>query len=311
LKQPLSHLFRFSLPLVILFLCILIGILNPAFLSLDNLLNVLLQASIVTLVAVGMTVVIILGGIDLAVGSLVAVCGILLAVLLRSGFSVPISICGALLSGSVLGALSGVLVGYKRVPAFISTLGMMSAARGLALLLSDGRSISGFDDRFTGFAAASVFGLPMPVLVLLGVSLITFLFLRSTRWGVRLYAIGGNQRAAWLSGIAVQRYYVAAYGFSGLLSGLAGVILTSRLSSALPTAGSGYELEAIAAVVIGGAPLSGGRGSVIGSLFGSLILAVLKNGLTILNVSSYLQQILIGIIVVAAVLVDSKLHKGD
>lgn len=310
LSQQLHKLFRFSLPVLMLVLCIIIGVLNPVFFSLENLLNVLTQSSIITLIAVGMTIVIILGGIDLAVGAEVAVCGILLAMLLSAGFPVSLSICLAIMFGGTLGIINGVLVSYYKVPAFIATLGMMSAARGLALLLLEGRSISGFDNSFQQLASGTFIWIPIPVIVLFFISFLTILFLRNTSWGVRLYAIGDNQRAAWLAGIMVSRYHVAAYSFCGLLCGLASVILTSRLNSALPTAGIGYELDAIAAVVLGGARLSGGYGSVLGTICGALIIAVLKNGLTILDVSSYIQQILVGVVLVITVLVDSK-SKGE
>jgi ribose/xylose/arabinose/galactoside ABC-type transport system permease subunit len=299
---------RYSLPAVLLAVCVIVGGLNPAFFSPANLSNILLQASVITLVTVGMTFVIILGGIDLSVGSIVALCGIVAAAQLKSGMPTSVAVLGALLTGGTCGAISGCLTGFGKVPPFVSTLGVMSVARGLALLLSEGRSISGFGPTFLGIASLSLGGVPAPVIILAFICVAAYVTLRFTYWGLRVYGIGGNPRAAWLSGIGVGKYNVQVYMLSGILCGLASVVLTSRLDSALPTAGTGYEMDAIAAVVIGGAPLSGGRGSLIGSLFGALLLAVLKNGFTLLNISPYFQQLFVGAIIVIAVLVDST-HK--
>jgi len=187
------------------------------------------------------------------------------------------------------------------MPAFIATLGMMSAARGGALMLTDGRSVSGFAASFLWLGTGNVVGIPVPALVTLVIAASAAFFAVYTYWGVCLYLIGGNTRAAWLSGIAVARYIGGVYVGSGLLAAVGAILLTSRLNSALPTAGSFYELDAIAVAVIGGASLSGGTGTVTGTVFGALLIAVIKNGLSILNVSSYLQQLLVGLIIVAAV----------
>ena len=304
LTARLAVMSKYTLPLVLGALCGGIALVNPVFLSLSNLFNILLQTTVISVVAAGMTFVIILGGIDLAVGSIVALCGILTGILLQAGTPALVAAVPVLAAGATCGAVSGALTGYGRVPPFVATLGMFGAARGLALLLSDGRSISGFDGHFLALTSGTVLGIPLPIIVLVLVFVVSALFLRMTYWGIRIYAIGGNPRAAWLSGVNLGRYNIAVYAFSGLMSAVAALLLVSRLNAALPTAGMGYELDAIEAVVIGGATLSGGRGSVWGSLFGSLILAVLKNGLTILNVSSYFQQIVTGAVIVAAVLFD-------
>jgi ribose transport system permease protein len=301
---------KHPLPLVLIALCVLIGVVNPVFLSLPNLFNILLQSTVISIVAAGMTFVIILGGIDLGVGSIVALCGILTGMLLHAGVPALLAVPPVLAAGAACGAVSGALTGYGKVAPFVATLGMFGAARGFALSLSDGRSISGFDSRLLVLTSGTFLGLPLPIVILLVVFAVSAAFLRATYWGIRIYAIGGNPRAARLSGVNLGRYNIAVYAFSGLMSALAAILLVSRLDAALPTAGMGYELDAIAAVVIGGATLSGGRGSVWGSLFGSLILAVLKNGLTILNVSSYFQQIVTGVVIVVAVLFDYDRRKG-
>jgi ribose transport system permease protein len=305
-----SWLRQYGLVLVLAALCLAIAILNPLFLSTSNLLNILLQSTVINIVVAGMTLVIILGGIDLSVGSVVALSGILLGMLLHSGVPVSVSILLASLAGACCGALNGALTGYGRVPPFVATLAMFSAARGAALLFSNGRSISGFDQSVLKITSGSILLVPLPIITTFAVVAGTSFFLRGTYWGTRIYAIGGNPRAAWLSGLNLNRYRVVIYGLSGLLAGLAAVLLVSRLNAALPTAGLGYELDAIAAVVIGGASLSGGRGSVWGSLIGSLILAVLKNGLTILNVSSYFQPIVTGTVIILAVVTDPNRRKG-
>lgn len=270
-----------------------IGIANPVFFSVTNLSNIFLQASINTTIAIGMTFVIVSGGIDLSVGSIVALTGVVLGLLLQGGYSPFLAIIGSLLVGAVCGGINGYVIAKWQMPAFIATLGMMSAARGGALMLTDGRSVSGFSASFLWLGAGTIAGVPVPALIMLIIAASAAFLAVYTYWGVCLYLIGGNTRAAWLSGIAVARYVGSVYVASGLLAAVAAILLTSRLNSALPTAGSFYELDAIAAAVIGGASLSGGTGTVIGTILGALLIAVMKNGLSILNVSSYLQQILV------------------
>ena len=296
---------QYGIAIVLVVMCLVIGFLNPVFLSAANLINILVQASIIAIIAVGMTYVIITEGIDLSVGSLVALSGVVLGILLDSQIPLPFSILGCLAVGSLCGLVNGLVVTVGNVNPFVATLGMMSIARGLALLLTKGRSVSGFDESFLFFADGHLLGLPIPVVIMFSVVIIAALILRFTYWGQYIYAIGGNERAAWLSGISVKKYTTAVYVLSGLLSAVACIILTARLNSAQPVAGNMYELDAIAAAVIGGASLSGGRGTIVGAIVGALILAVLKNGLSILNISSYVQQIAIGAVIVVAVLVDN------
>jgi ribose/xylose/arabinose/galactoside ABC-type transport system permease subunit len=290
-------------------LSILLSILSPHFLSVSNLRNVLEQTAINAVVAVGMTFVIVSGGIDLSVGSIVAFSGVLLASALAAGAPAPAAIAAGVAAGALCGLANGLLVTRGRLPPFIATLGMMSVARGAALVFTEGRPISGFDTGFRSLATGRVLGLPTPVLVVALVYAAAHLLLTRTRFGRYVYAIGGNEEATRLSGVAVRFHKTMVYVLCGTTSALAAVLLTSRLNSAQPIAGMMYELDAIAATVIGGTSLLGGSGSLGGTLVGALIMGVLRNGLNLLGVSSYLQQIVIGAVIIVAVLVDSLLKR--
>jgi ribose transport system permease protein len=288
-------------------LCLLLWILTPHFLTISNLLNVLEQTSINAVIAVGMTFVILSAGIDLSVGSLLALAGVVLATLLHQGWPVPAAIVAGLLVGFGFGALNGLAIAWGRLPPFIATLGMMSIARGCALLFTEGRPVSGFDQAFRSLATARLLGIPAPVIMTAAVYLVARFVLSSTRFGRYVYAMGGNEEATRLSGVNVRLHKIFVYGVSGLTSGIAAVLLTARLNSAQPIAGIMYELDAIAAVVIGGTSLAGGEGGVGGTLIGALIMGVLRNGLNLLGVSSFLQQVVIGLVIVVAVLLDTVL----
>jgi ribose transport system permease protein len=288
-------------------LCVLLWILTPHFLTLSNLLNVLEQTSINALIAVGMTFVILSAGIDLSVGSVLALAGVVMATLLQQQWPVAAAIAVGLLMGFAFGALNGVAIAWGRLPPFIATLGMMSIARGCALLFTEGRPVSGFDETFRSLATARILGIPAPVVITAAVYVAARFVLSSTRFGRYVYAMGGNEEATRLSGVNVRLHKMLVYGVSGLTSGIAAVVLTARLNSAQPIAGIMYELDAIAAVVIGGTSLSGGEGGVGGTLIGALIMGVLRNGLNLLGVSSFLQQVVIGLVIVVAVLLDTVL----
>jgi len=283
--------------------------LTPHFLTVSNLLNIAEQTSINAIVAVGMTYVIVSGGIDLSVGSIVALSGVVLGVALQGGLAPPFAIALALGAGIACGLFNGALVSVGRLPPFIVTLGTMSIARGAALMITEGRPVSGFEPGFRSIATGDVMGLPAPIVATILVYLVAHAVLTRTTFGRYVYAIGGNEEATRLSGVAVRRHKAIVYGVSGLASALAAVLLTARLNSAQPIAGMMYELDAIAATVIGGTSLIGGQGTLAGTLVGALIMGVLRNGLNLLGVSSFLQQVVIGAVIIGAVLVDTVLKR--
>jgi ribose/xylose/arabinose/galactoside ABC-type transport system permease subunit len=248
--------------------------------------------------------VIISGGIDLSVGSLVAFSGVVLAGLLQRDVPVPLALLAGLGAGLACGLVNGLLITFGRLPPFIATLGMMSVARGGSLLYTDGRPVSGFGESFRWLATGEIWVVPVPVVVMAVVYAIAHFVLRRTRFGRYVFAIGGNEEAALLSGVPVRFHKTMVYGVCGLLSALASIVLTARLNSAQPIAGINYELDAIAATVIGGTSLLGGQGSVLGTLIGALIMGVLRNGLNLLGVSSFIQQVVIGGVIIGAVAID-------
>lgn len=309
-KDFLLHYGRqFGTLIGLLGLVITLWILTPYFLTISNLLNVAQQTSINAIIAVGMTFVIITAGIDLSVGSILAFSGVVLASALQAAIPLPIAILIGLAVGAFCGLVNGVLITYGRLPPFISTLGMMSVARGAALLYTGGRPVSGFSSGFRYLATGEILYIPVPVIIMVLVYIIAHVVLTRTKLGRYAYAIGGNEEAAVLSGVNVKFYKAMVYGLSGMMAGLASVILTARLNSAQPIAGMMYELDAIAATVIGGTSLMGGEGRVIGTLIGALIMGVLRNGLNLLGVSSFIQQIVIGSVIIIAVLLDMALKK--
>jgi ribose transport system permease protein len=283
--------------------------LTPHFLTISNLLNVAEQATIIAIIAVGMTFVIITGGIDLSVGSVLAFAGVVMASALHQGVPLPVALLVGLGIGLLCGLVNGLLITIGRLPPFIATLGMMSVARGTALMFTEGRPVSGFSEGFRSLATGEVVRVPTPVIIMVVVYAVAYFVLARTKLGRYTYAIGGNEEAALLSGINVKLYKSLVYGLAGMLSGLAAILLTARLNSAQPIAGMNYELDAIAATVIGGTSLLGGEGTVLGTLIGALIMAVLRNGLNLLGVSSFIQQIVIGSVIIVAVLIDMALKK--
>lgn len=290
-------------------LIVVLWILTPHFLTVSNLLNVAQQATIIAIIAVGMTFVIITGGIDLSVGSVLAFAGVVMANALQSGVPLPLALLIGLGVGLICGVINGLLITVGRLPPFIATLGMMSVARGAALMFTEGRPISGFSEGFRSIATGEILRIPAPVVIMIVVYLIAHFVLKRTKLGRYTYAIGGNEEAALLSGINVRLNKTLVYGIAGLLSGLAAILLTARLNSAQPIAGMNYELDAIAATVIGGTSLLGGEGTVSGTLIGALIMAVLRNGLNLLSVSSFFQQVVIGSVIIFAVLIDMALKR--
>jgi ribose transport system permease protein len=303
------HARQFGTLLGLLVLCGVLWALTPHFLTVANLLNIAQQTAINAIVAVGMTYVIISGGIDLSVGSIVALSGVTLGWALQDGQTLPLALGISLLVGAGCGLVNGVIVSWGGLPPFIATLGMMSIARGAALLFTEGRPVSGFDSGFRSLATGHLGPVPAPIVVTILVYLLAHLVLTQTTFGRYVYAIGGNEEATRLSGVSVRLHKSVIYAVSGLMSAIAAILLTARLNSAQPIAGTMYELDAIAATVIGGTSLIGGEGSLAGTLIGALIMGVLRNGLNLLGVSSFLQQIVIGAVIIAAVLVDTMLKK--
>lgn len=297
-------------PLIGLFLlCIVLSILSDDFLTMDNWLNLLRQVSINALIAFGMTFVILTGGIDLSVGSVLALSSAITAGMMAQGINGFVAILVGLFAGMAMGVLNGVIITKGKVAPFIATLATMTAFRGLTLVYTDGRPITGFasdDILFQMMGRGYFFGIPVPVILMIVVYLVLYIVLKKTTFGRHTYAIGGNEEASRLSGLRVDRLKIYVYALTGALSALAGLILTSRLNSAQPTAGTAYELDAIAAVVLGGTSLSGGRGWIFGTLVGALIIGVLNNGLNLLNVSSFYQQVIKGAVILLAVLLDRR-----
>jgi ribose/xylose/arabinose/galactoside ABC-type transport system permease subunit len=291
-------------------LSLVLWILTPHFLTLANLLNVAEQTTIIAIVAAGMTFVIISAGIDLSVGSIVALAGIAMATALRAGWPLPAALLAGIIVGLACGFLNGLLVTRGRLPPFIATLGMMSVARGSALMLSDGRPVSGFSEAFRRFSTGDVLHVPSPVIVMAVIYLLSHILLTKTQFGRYVYAIGGNEEAAILSGVNVSRIKTLVYGQCGMLCGLAAILLTARLNSAQPIAGMMYELDAIAATVIGGTSLLGGEGTIFGTLLGALIIGVLRNGLNLIGTPSFTQQVVIGSVIILSVLLDMALRAG-
>ena len=294
--------------LVVLGLALFIA--TPDFLTGPNLLNIGIQASVIAVLAFGMTFVIVAAGIDLSVGSVAALSAMGSAWMFTQG-NLPgwMALVGGLLIGTLSGAVSGFAVAYGRLPSFIATLAMLSIARGLTLVLSDGRPIPTANE--VSFLGGNVGPIPMPIVVLIIAGIVAALILNYTVIGRYMYAVGGNTEAARLSGIPVRRVLVTVFALSGLFAALAGLLLSGRLDSAQPQAASGYELDAIAAVVIGGASLAGGIGRISGTLIGALVLVVIRNGLNLLNVSSFWQQVVIGLVIAVAVGADALRRKNS
>lgn len=283
---------------------ILSAVMGKNFLQWNNIVNIIVQSSIISVIAVGQTIVIITGGIDLSVGSIVAFVGIFMGMLLLAGIPLVIAILIALIIGAVFGVINGVVISYGKVPPFIMTLGMMSIGRGLTLAINGGKPLAGFPMELEKLATFKLGPIPSFVIYVAVIYTVMVIVLNKTRFGRYTYAIGGNRAAARLSGVNSSKIEMLVYMLSGVFSAIGGVLLLSRLCYAAPTAGNGYEMDAIAAVVIGGASMSGGQGKLINTLVGALILGTLKAGLTILNVPVFYQQIVIGIAIIGAVFLD-------
>ena len=298
-------------PLIgLILLCVVLSLATDRFLSVRNLLNILDQITVLGIMAVGMTFVILIGGIDLAVGSVLALGMMVMGYLANeAGLPMALAILLSLVAAAATGLISGVLVTSFGVPAFIATLAMMSVARGVANMITDGQQIVGFPDWFNALASVRQGGvLTITVALAILIFLVAYLFLRYRSAGRMLYAVGGNPEVARLAGINVRWVTIGVYVASAVCAGLAGIVLASRLDSVQPTSGLGYELDTIAAVVIGGTSLTGGSGGIPGTLIGVLIIGVLRNGLNLLNVSPFVQQVVIGVVIAIAVAAETYRH---
>ncbi|MBN2412492.1 ABC transporter permease [candidate division KSB1 bacterium] len=286
-------------------MALFLSIASPYFLTVNNLFNIGLQMAVVAIMAIGQMMVIISAGIDLSVGSVMAMSGIGTTMLLVEGMPIFPAILIGLLIGALLGSLAGVLIAWGRIPPFIATLGIMGIARGAALLVSGAVSVTGLPDRFNLIAQYRVFGvIPLPVIFVIVLAVIFHVVLTKTVFGRHIFAIGNNPDAARLSGVEVAKRLFSLYIINGILCGFAGILLASRLSTGQPEAGRGIELDVIAACVIGGASLSGGAGTILGAMIGALIMGILRNGCNLLDISEFWQQIAIGSIIIIAVFAD-------
>lgn len=288
----------------LLIIVVTFSFLSPVFFTLPNLLNILQQSSINALIALGMTLVIISGGIDLSVGPTAALSAVLGATLMVAGVPVPLAILATLGVGALCGLFSGTLIAYAGLQPFIVTLGGLSLFRAIALIYTGGNPIFGIPLSFRSVVNSTLFGVPMPIVVVAVIALLLWTVMNKTPLGEYILAIGGNEEAARVAGVPVKRTKVTVYIFSGLLASLASLILIGRLGAAEPTIGNLWELDAIAAAAIGGASLMGGKGSVFGTLIGVIILGVLRNGLTLLNIQAFYQLLATGLIIIIAMLID-------
>ncbi|QZY55628.1 ABC transporter permease [Crassaminicella profunda] len=322
MKAKTEQLFKkYGIFFIFIGMVILMSILSPAFLRVGNLLNVIRQISVIGLIACGVTMIIITTGIDLSSGSVLALAAVVAASFAQKSdwasrmypnIDVPVivPILLGLGVGAVCGLICGVIIAKTKIPPFISTLGMMIVARGAALIYSNGRPISSLKDSYNFIGQGKILGVPLPIIILAVVAIITHVLLTNTKFGKYVYAIGGNENAAVVSGINVDKYKVMIYTYAGMLSGMSGIVLSSRISSGQPGLGLAYELDAIASAVIGGTSLNGGIGKISGTIIGALIIGVLNNGLDLLNVSAYWQQIVKGVIIVGAVILDERKNNG-
>ncbi|VTS34551.1 ribose ABC transporter permease [Streptococcus pseudoporcinus] len=307
MKKVMNYISELTTLVALVGLMIVITVINPNFLTKNNLLNLLLQVTANGFIAFGMTFVILTGGIDLSVGSILALSSALTAGMIAKGIPVGIAVLMALLLGGIFGMLNGLFISYGKLAPFIVSLATMTIFRGATLVYTNGNPITGglsdsFLFQFIG--QGYLFGIPFPVVLMFLIFLILYVLLHKTAFGKSVYALGGNEKAAYISGVKLNKVKLIIYTISGMMAAMSGLIITSRLSSAQPTAGTSYEMDAIAAVVLGGTSLSGGKGRLIGTLIGALIIGVLNNGLNIIGISAFWQQVVKGVVILIAVLLD-------
>ena len=304
---------RYGIVAALILLCVILALSNEYFMTWGNWTDILRQSAINGILAIGMTYVVLTAGIDLSVGAILAFAGIVSASLVAGDnpHGIAIGIGAGLLVGAAMGAVNGLLVARCSVPPFVATLGMLSVARGFTYIYNGGMPVSDLPNAFLAIGGGHLWKIPVPVLIFAATIIICWSVLRYTTYGRYIYAVGGNPKSAKTSGISTAKMIFSVYVVSGLLAGLAGVVLAARTTAALPQAGMSYELDAIAAVVIGGTSLSGGAGSLGGTVVGALLIGVINNGLNLLGVSSYYQQVVKGVIIVGAVLLDASRKKSS
>lgn len=307
-KQRYKRVFdKYGLFIAFILLCVILSISTSKFMQVSNIVNILRQISISSVLAIGVTFVVITGGIDLSLGSVVAITGVITAKFAHPDtYPIIVPVLIGLAVGMVVGLFIGTLVTFGKVPSFIVTLGVMTVARGGALIIAEGRPISNLSKDFQFIGGGEFLGIPFSIIIMIVIFFIALFVLNKTKFGRYVYAIGGNEEAARACGIKVNKTKMLVYVICSCLAGLAGIVQTSRIAVGQPSIGEGYEMDAIAAVVIGGVSLSGGKGTVIGTIVGALIIGVLNNGLDLLNVSSYWQSVVKGLIIIGAVLLDRK-----
>jgi ribose transport system permease protein len=301
---------RIGIALVLVLLVLLMAVLAPNFVSVSNAINVARSVSINAILAAGMTLIILTGGIDLSVGSILAVSGVASVLIWEHGVPTPLALLGGIVVGALAGAVNGVFVARFLLPAFIVTLGSMTFLRGLSYSLLGGQPLVATELGYRGVGNGSIAGIPQPVVIMVAVYAVLWFVLERTRFGRHVYAVGGNAEGARLAGINVRRVLMTVYMIGGATAGVAGVIFSARVLSAQPTAGTGYELDAIAAVVLGGTALAGGRGRILGTLIGAVIIGVLSNGLVLMNVPFFYQLMIKGIVIILAIGLDSLKRLG-
>ncbi len=295
---------NFIIVFAILLEIIVFAMLSPAFLSFDNAVNIALSIAVIGILAVGMTFVILMGGIDLSVGSVVALAGVCSAIVTLKTDSALLGFASALIIGIICGAFNGFTTAYFKVPPFVVTLAILTIARGLAFIIAEGRSIGNLPENFSWLGKASIWGIPFSVILMILTFAVGWFVLANTRFGRYVYAVGGNAEATFLAGVNVKKITLWVYIVNGFLVGIAAIVLASRLGAGVPNSGSQYELDVIAAVVVGGTSLMGGKGSVIATLFGAIFIAILNNGLNLAGIDPYLQKIALGVVILLAVLAD-------
>ncbi|NMM62127.1 ribose ABC transporter permease [Clostridium sp. P21] len=301
-----SLLFKYKSLIGLLILCIVISVLTPRFLTIPNILNVFTQVSVNAIIAVGMCFVILTGGIDLSVGSTLAIAGAIAATLAQKNVNIVLILVLTVIIGGLIGLINGIIVAKGKIQAFIVTLATMTIFRGVTYVYTNGTPISGLGSSFTFIGNGTVFGIPLPVVIIVIVAVLAWYVLTQTRYGRYVYAVGGNEDSSRLSGINTDKIKALVYVLSGAAAALSAIVVTSRIGSASPNAGSGFELDAIAAVVLGGTSLSGGEGSLTGTIIGAMIIGVLNNGLNLMNVSPFYQSIVKGLVILLAVMLDKK-----